>query len=329
MLSAAPTLGVTSFRGRTNYTAMLPAFLTTVLFAISAVSANRTTKLLGGIAANFWRISAAAIFLGLYAHTLGWGLNGEAFPIFLLSGCVGFGVGDTALYQALPRLGSRLSVLLVHCLAAPFAAWSEWMWLGTTLSGKQILCSLTILAGVSLALAPSQHLNLTRRTLTIGVLLGIVAAFGQGFGAVLSRKAYQVAAGSNESIDGISAAYQRIIAGWFVAALLLLAAKRHARWFGASEGDEPTPSAIGGNNRWRSAWPWILVNAFSGPTLGVSCYQWALATTPTGIVLPIVAITPLVVIPFARVMEGERPSLRSLIGGVIAVLGAAALTVVK
>ena len=308
---------------------MLPAFLTTVLFAISAVSANRTTKLLGGIAANFWRISAAAIFLGLYAHSLGWGLGGEAFPIFLLSGCVGFGVGDTALYQALPRLGSRLSVLLVHCLAAPFAAGTEWLWLGTTLSSQQILCSLTILAGVSLALAPSRHLNLTRRTLVIGVLLGILAAFGQGFGAVLSRKAYQIAASANESIDGISAAYQRIIAGWFVAALLLVAAKRHASWFGAGEGTDPSAAAAGGNNRWQSAWPWILVNAVSGPTLGVSCYQWALATTPTGIVLPIVAITPLVVIPFARVMEGERPTLRSLIGGVVAVLGAAAMTIIQ
>jgi drug/metabolite transporter (DMT)-like permease len=58
----------------------------------------------------------------------------------------------------------------------------------------------------------------------------------------------------------------------------------------------------------------------------VSCFQWALKTTPTGIVLPIVATTPLMVIPFAYVLEKERPSVRSLIGSVVAVLGAAALT---
>ena len=76
-------------------------------------------------------------------------------------------------------------------------------------------------------------------------------------------------------------------------------------------------------------WTLIVVNALAGPTLGVSCYQWALKTTPTGVVLPIVAMTPIVIIPFARVMEGERPTLRSLIGAVIAVMGVVALTLVS
>jgi drug/metabolite transporter (DMT)-like permease len=70
---------------------------------------------------------------------------------------------------------------------------------------------------------------------------------------------------------------------------------------------------------------WILVNALAGPTLGVGCYQWALATRPTGVVLPIVATTPIVVIPLAMMVEGERPHLRSLIGGAIAVIGAVLL----
>lgn len=308
---------------------MLPAFLTTILFAISAVSASRTTKLLGGIRANFWRITAATLFLGLWAHGFGQGLAGMAFPLFLLSGCVGFGIGDTALYQALPRLGSRLSVLLVHCLAAPFAAVTEWLWLGTTLSAKQMGFSLTILAGVSLALAPGKHLNLTRRVLMTGVLFGVIAAGGQGLGAVLSRKAYQVAASAGENIDGITAAYQRVIAGWSIAALLFVTMKRHPPSnTGIGVDNESLLSASVGPN-WRFAWRWILINALAGPTLGVSCYQWALATTPTGIVLPIVAITPLVVIPFAWAMEGERPGFRSILGGVLAVIGAVALTVVK
>src|SRR5262249_13453412 len=97
-------------RWQAHYRPMLPAFLTTILFAISAVSANRSTRLMGGIAANFWRISLATILLGLWAHTVGSGIAGKAFPCFLLSGCVGFGLGDLALYQALPRLGSRLSI---------------------------------------------------------------------------------------------------------------------------------------------------------------------------------------------------------------------------
>ena len=69
----------------------------------------------------------------------------------------------------------------------------------------------------------------------------------------------------------------------------------------------------------------MLANGLSGPALGVSCYQWALKTTPTGVVLPIVALTPLVIVPFSHYIEGERPTWRSLSGGVLAVLGAVAL----
>jgi len=56
--------------------------------------------------------------------------------------------------------------------------------------------------------------------------------------------------------------------------------------------------------------------------------QWALKTNTTGIVLPVIAITPIVIIPFARYMEGERPTIRSLIGGGIAVAGVVGLTLV-
>jgi drug/metabolite transporter (DMT)-like permease len=224
-----------------------------------------------------------------------------------------------ALYQALPRLGSRLAVLLVHCLAAPFAALVEWLWLGTTLTGPQIISSITILVGVSIALAPDHRLRVPKRVLLVGIVFGIIAAIGQGYGAVLSRKAYQVAGAAGESIDGLTAAYQRILAGWIVAAVSM-----------GFKSSSPAASGLlrpqAGGRAWQTAWKWVAVNALAGPTLGVGCYQWALATNPTGVVLPIVAITPIVVIPFAMVMEGERPRTRSLIGGVIAVAGTAALS---
>ena len=65
-----------------------------------------------------------------------------------------------ALFQALPRLGSRLSLLLIQCLTAPFGALIEWLWLGTGLTGRQILCGITILAGVGVALTPGEHLKI-------------------------------------------------------------------------------------------------------------------------------------------------------------------------
>src|SRR5687768_2430704 len=158
---------------------MLPAFLTTILFSVSGVCAQRTSKALGGIEANFWRVILATVLLGLWAHTLGQGIAGQAFPLFLWSGVLGFGLGDIALYQALPRLGSRLSILLVHCLAAPFAATTEWLWLGSRMTVAEILGAALILCGVALALAPDRNFEITRRTFWIGVTFGVIAALGQ------------------------------------------------------------------------------------------------------------------------------------------------------
>ena len=305
---------------------MIAAFLTTILFSISAVCGNRSAKLIGGTEANFWRMCFAALLLGLYGEVFGVGLAGSAFPIFLISGCIGFGIGDMALFQALPRLGSRLSVMLTLCLSSPLAAFIEWAWLGTTLSGAEIICALIILAGVALALAPDKKLQIARRELTWGLGFGLVAALCQALGAVLSRKAFSLTQLAGEDIDGITTAYQRILGGVALGALMLLVVKRGSIFEmfpgGSGSAGNTTPDR---NARWRRAWPWVLANGLAGPALGVSCYQWALKTTPTGVVLPIVAITPLVIIPFSYHLEGERPTLRSLAGGALAVAGAAAL----
>src|SRR6185503_19732228 len=201
---------------------MLPAFLTTILFSISAVCAQRTSRTLDDVEANFWRLLLATVLLGLWAHIAGQGISGKAFPLFLLSGLLGFGIGDMALYQALPKLGSRLSILLVHCIAAPVAAATEWLWLGTPMSGAQMIGAALILSGVALALAPGRHLQISRRDFWFGTALGVVAAIGQGMGVVVSRHAYHVAERAGKPVEGISggltAAYQRILAGVVVAA---------------------------------------------------------------------------------------------------------------
>jgi drug/metabolite transporter (DMT)-like permease len=305
---------------------MLAAFLTTVLFSISAVCGNRTAKLLGGTEANFWRLCFAAALLAIYGHAFGSGLSGNAFPVFLISGCIGFGIGDMALFQALPRLGSRLSVMLTLCLSSPLAAVIEWFWLRTGLSAAEIVCGLVILGGVALALAPGKQLQLAPRQLAWGLSFGLVASLCQALGAVLSRKAFSMAKLAGENIDGITAAYQRILGGVAVGALMLLFVKRGSILDALFRGEDPLarPTAPPAG-RWRKAWPWVLANGLAGPALGVSCYQWALKTTPTGVVLPIIAITPLVIIPFSYHLEGERPTVRSLAGGGLAVLGAATL----
>jgi drug/metabolite transporter (DMT)-like permease len=85
------------------------ALLCTFLFSISITCGHRSAKLIGGTEANFWRLTPAALLLGVWAYAFGIGLGGAAFPLFFLSGVVGIGIGDVALFQTLPRLGSRLT----------------------------------------------------------------------------------------------------------------------------------------------------------------------------------------------------------------------------
>lgn len=294
----------------------MAALLTTFLFSISAVAGSRFSRIVGGLEANFLRILLATLLLGIYAHTAGSGFRGEAVPYFLLSGLIGFGIGDLALYQAFPRIGSRVSMILVHCLAAPMAAAAEWIWLDTGLTGLQVICSVVILVGVAVALAPKEHLHIPRNVLFLGIVFGIIAALGQGFGSVISRKAYAVAALAGENIDGITAAYQRIWGGVIFAAIGYFGFRRR----GSSEPERP-PFL----DRMREGWKWLLINGTVGPALGVSCMQLALSKAPTGIVLPIIALAPLTIIPFSKRFENETPTVRSLIGGLIAVAGVVGL----
>src|SRR5581483_9676394 len=229
--------------------------------------------------------------------------------------------------QALPRLGPQLTLLLTRCLAPPFAAAIEWLWIGTKLHPAQIVYGAIILVGIGISLAPGKNLKLTRKGVTTGVLFCTLAALGDAFGAVLSRKGYAVLNEHDEHIDGGTAAFQRIMGGLLVAGICLLVVKWRSVKQHLTLSDEA--STLPSWEKWRKVLPWVLANSLAGQTLGVSCYQWAFQTTPAGVVLPIVATTPLVAMPLSRVIEGERVSMHSIVGGIIAVAGLIGLALSK
>ncbi|MDV7396791.1 hypothetical protein RZS08_35665, partial [Arthrospira platensis SPKY1] len=92
-----------------------------------------------------------------------------------MSGLVGFGLGDIGAFGALSRIGSRLTILMAQCLAAPIAGLAEWWWLGTTLSMLQILAISVVLGGIVYALAPENGLRVHRPGFAVGLLFGLLA----------------------------------------------------------------------------------------------------------------------------------------------------------
>jgi len=123
-----------------------------------------------------------------------------------------------------------------------------------------------------------------------------------------------VAAALHESIDPGTAAYQRALGGVLVAAVALAIARTRRADAARAPG---------------RAWPWVAANTLTGLVLGVTCYQWALRTTPAGIVQPIVAAAPLLTIPFAAWIEGTRPRATYYLGAVLAVAGVSGLILLR
>ncbi|MCF3651051.1 DMT family transporter [Synoicihabitans lomoniglobus] len=300
---------------------MFASILTTIFFSFSAILANRSIAAVGSTRANLGRLVVAFVCLGAMAHGFGGGMGGAGRNGFLLSGVIGMGLGDLALFAALPRLGSRLTVLMCQCVAVPIAMQAEWMWMDTRLAPLQMAWAAVILIGVTVALMPSPRHPPKVPITRVGFLCGFLAAAGQGLGAVLSRHAYQVSAAAGLEVDGITAAYQRITGGLLITGGFFL-----VRHFLTRE-TPPTGKCNHNGYTWRGA-AFVVGNGLCGPVIGVSCYQWALAGTPSGIVLPIVATTPLVIIPLSYWIEGDRPTARSMVGGLIAVTGVVALTLV-
>ena len=299
---------------------MIPALLATVCFACSAVCGQRLSRLMGSLRGNFWRLVIATavlwvLALALYPHsvapaTAGW---------YLLSGVIGFGLGDAALFLAYPHLGSRLTVLVLMSFGVFFGAVGDWWLLNAPLRWELAGCIAVILAGLVLALhRPGEPLKWGR-----GLVFAIIAGWGQGFGAVLSRVAQTTAETAGFSVPPIAQTAQRATGG------LIIAATAYALWRAAVKRRPPPQAANPAQApekvaaKYRKNLPvWLVGSALFGPVIGVSAMQWALQVLhSSALVVAITATAPLMIVPLARWVDREKTSPRALLGTAIAVTG--------
>lgn len=270
--------------------------------------------MIGAIDANMLRLLCALMVLSAYAYTFGQGHFGPGLGWFIASGVIGIGLADMAMFLAIKKIGARLSVLLVQCCTAPFGALVEWLWLGTILSLPQLIAGATIITGCGLALMPDKRIPIPRRDLLVGIMLGLVGAAGQAVGAVITRRGYEANALAAFEISAMTSGFQRMIGAILMTGLIALCAKMIM-----SRAPVLYPRNTAAD--YRAASPWVIANGLTGLVIGVSFLQWALKTHPTGIVLAIVATTPILLMPIAYLIEGDKPTLRAIIGAVVAVVG--------
>ena len=285
------------------------AISTAILFAFSAICNTKVSRLMDQITANLIRLIFATFILGLATIIIEpKSFHPEASTWLLFSGIVGFGIGDIALFMALSKIGSRLTILINFCTATLVGALSDWIWLGDTIKKENIIFIISILAGLSLALLPKNPRTTKNNFYKVGIIAALIAGFGQGMGASISRHATVIADQYNISIGGTSQAFQRVFAGLLFLLIIFLIKKFSSRKQARSS---PTKKPI----------PWLICAALFGPVLGVSCFQSSLKTMTSGESMAIVATSPIILIPLAIIFEKDKPTVSSILGGLFAVSG--------
>ena len=121
-------------------------------YAWSVTCARRSSAYHGPDLANLGRLLVAAAVVGLFVALTGRHPFCPGWGWLVLGGVLGLGIGDIALFHALPRIGVGLTMLLTQCLAAPIALLLEYEALGHAPAGAQLLSAAVILLGVGVAL---------------------------------------------------------------------------------------------------------------------------------------------------------------------------------
>ena len=150
------------------------------------------SKRLGNLTLNVLRMALALVFsLVLFAVATGsplpTGASFEAAGWMLLSGLVGYVIGDFCLFQCYIIIGSRYGQLFMT-LAPLAAALMAWVTLGQQMNAMSIVAMMVTLLGISISvLGRGEHHKVSLKLPLNGVLFAIGAAVCQGIGLVLSK----------------------------------------------------------------------------------------------------------------------------------------------
>lgn len=277
------------------------------------------SKRLGNLTLNVLRMGLALLFsLVLFGMVTGSmlppGASTEAAGWMLLSGLVGYVIGDFCLFQCYIIIGSRYGQLFMT-LAPLSAALMAWVTLGQQMTGKSVIAMLVTLWGIGISvLGRGDHHKISLRLPVNGVLYAIGAAVCQGVGLVLSKIGmdhYEVSMMAETDIPEwlipFSANFYRCIAGIIGFSLLLF----------YRDGMAPLREAVHDKKGLSVA----TATTIFGPFVGVGFSLMAVQYTAAGIASTLMAMTPIIIILPSYWLFHEKITWRSVIGAVISVLG--------
>lgn len=296
-----------------NYLGELAALLTAVFWTVTSLSFESAGKKVGSLAVNLIRLVLAFFIYAIYlsftrGSFLPFDAGWERWLWLGLSGLVGFVLGDLMLFQAFVVVGARVSMLIMS-FTPPITALIGWIMLGEVLTPVNWLGMAITITGISLVILKRQKSNGSTRLPRLtsaynikGVLLAFGGAVGQAVGLVLSKKGMG-------DFDPFASSQIRVIAGLIGFTVIVFISRR---WKSVARAIIHRP-----------AMKRIALGSVFGPFLGVSFSLIAVQNTQAGIAATIIAIVPVLIIPPAILIFGERPNWKEIAGAAIAVAGVA------
>ncbi len=290
------------------------ALITALLWVFGALIFESLGKKNGADSINILRLMFALVFLSIFTFfsrnlVLPTDATTEAWLWLLLSGVVGFAIGDLFLFKAFVMIGARVSMLIMS-LAPPVAAFLGWIILGETLTNFQFFGIIVTLLGVTIVVIQKdsgkdengkKKLKKLKYPI-IGILLALGGAIGQGAGLVLSK------IGMGE-YDAFAASQIRIMAGIAGLAIYITFSKGWQKVINPLK--KPKTIAL------------IATGSVVGAFLGISFSLLAIQNTNTGVASTIMAIQPILLIPASVIAFKEKVTFIEIVGAIIAVCGVA------
>lgn len=285
----------------------------------TALLSEYGSKRLGNLTLNVLRMALALVFsLVLFGVVTGSPLP-TAVPLdacgwMLLSGLVGYVIGDFCLFQCYIIIGSRYGQLFMT-LAPLSAALMAWVTLGQQMTAMSIVAMLVTLFGIGISvLGRGEHHKVSLKLPLHGVLYAIGAAMCQGIGLVLSKIGmdhYNLTAlaetGVPEWMIPFSANFYRCVAGIIGFTLLLY----------VREGIAPLREALHD----RKGLTVATATTIFGPFVGVGFSLMAVQFTAAGIASTLMAMTPIIILLPSYWLFHEKITWRAFLGAVISVVG--------
>jgi drug/metabolite transporter (DMT)-like permease len=287
-------------------TGELAALATAICWTFTALCFEYSTKKIGSLSVNIIKMYLAFVLFTVFAwifrdKPLPTDATGFSWLWLGLSGIIGFVLGDLFLFKALAIIGARTSMLIM-ALVPPITAVIGFFLLSETIALRYGLGMALTLGGVATVILTRESGTKQLKHPVRGIFYAFIGMVGQAVGLVLSKY------GMGE-YNAFSATQIRIIAGMLGYTLLMFHFRAWRQLMTAFSNIPAMKAAT--------------LGSVFGPFVGVYLSLLAVQNTSTGIASTIMAIVPVLIIPFSVMLFKEKINLREIIGAIIAVTGTA------